>query len=317
MEVWSYQSVIGKLNYLAQMARLDISMALCNCARYTTVPTYLHEQAVKRIGRYLATTRGKGLIFCPTTMSTLDMYVDANFAGTWNKEFLHLLDCVLSRTGFVILYHGCPIHWGSKLQSAIALSTNEAEYIALSMSARKLIPIWRVLRELTLHSPLRCCLSHQPGHLPPSTIFEDNAFCIAFAMKDIHHKPRMKHISLKYHHFKDYVQIGTLQIVKVPTASNIADIFTKPLNQALHEHLQFTMMGWWTPSLITAPSHTHIAKGETVEQPADIRWTSNGGHWIPMFAYIQIVNGFSWKSCHEGVLGSRARPGVDWLAYQH
>jgi hypothetical protein len=244
MEVWSYQSVIGKLNYLAQMARLDISMALCNCARYTTVPTYLHEQAVKRIGRYLATTRGKGLIFCPTTMSTLDMYVDANFAGTWNKEFLHLLDCVLSRTGFVILYHGCPIHWGSKLQSAIALSTNEAEYIALSMSARKLIPIWRVLRELTLHSPLRCCLSHQPGHLPPSTIFEDNAFCIAFAMKDIHHKPRMKHISLKYHHFKDYVQIGTLQIVKVPTASNIADIFTKPLNQALHEHLQFTMMGW-------------------------------------------------------------------------
>jgi hypothetical protein len=124
------------------------------------------------------------------------MYIDADFAGTWHKEFSHLQDCVLSRTGFVVLYHGCPIHWGSKLQTEIVLSTTEAEYIALSTSVRELIPIWRLLRELTLHSSLANHVQHPPGTLPPSTIYKDNASCIAIATKDNHHKPRTKHISL-------------------------------------------------------------------------------------------------------------------------
>jgi hypothetical protein len=51
------------------------------------------------------------------------MYVDADFAGTWHKEFSHLRDSVLSLTGYIIIYNGCPIQWGSKLQSEIALST--------------------------------------------------------------------------------------------------------------------------------------------------------------------------------------------------
>jgi hypothetical protein len=172
------------------------------------------------------------------------MYVDADFAGTWHKEYAHLRESVLSRTGYVILYHGCPIHWGSKLQTEIALSTTEAEYIALSMGARELIPLRRLLRELQLGSPLQHLLPHPSDHLPPSTIFEDNASCIAVATREVLHKPRTKHIALKYHHFKDYLQSGALQIVKVPTASNLADIFTKPLTQVLHERLRQGMMGW-------------------------------------------------------------------------
>jgi hypothetical protein len=243
-ETWNYRSILGKLNYLAQMTRPDISMAVHNCARFTTAPTYLHEQAIKRIGRYLYTTSTRGLIYRPTPDGNLDMFVDADFAGTWHKEFSHLRDCVMSRTGFVILYHGCPIHWGSKLQTEIALSTTEAEYIALSTSSRELIPIRRLLRELTLYSPLKPLVKHPPGQLPPSTIYEDNASCIAIATKDNHHKPRTKHISLKYHHFKDYLKSGALHIVKVPSAANLADIFTKPLTQVIHERLRSGMMGW-------------------------------------------------------------------------
>jgi len=241
---WNYRSVLGKLNFLAQMTWPDISMAVHNCARFAIAPTYLHEQAVKRISRYLFATQQSGLIYRPSTTGTLDMYVDADFAGTWHKEFSHLRDSVLSRTGFLILYSGCPIHWGSKLQTEIALSTTEAEYIALSTAARELIPIRHLLRELTLFSPLQFTVSHSPGQLPPSTIFEDNASCIAIATKDKHHKPRAKHISLKYHHFKNYLMSGALQIVKVPTASNLANIFTKPLNKVLHSHLRQGMMGW-------------------------------------------------------------------------
>jgi hypothetical protein len=243
-EAWNYRSVIGKLNYLAQMSRPDISMAVHNCARFSAHPTYLHEQAVKRIGRYLYSTQDKGLIYRPSTSATLDMYVDADFAGTWHKEYAHLRESVLSRTGYVILYHGCPIHWGSKLQTEIALSTTKAEYIALSMGARELIPLRHLLRELQLGSPLQHLLPHPSDHLPPSTIFKDNASCIAVATREVLHKPRTKHIALKYHHFKDYLQSGALQIVKVPTASNLADIFTKPLTQVLHERLWQGMMGW-------------------------------------------------------------------------
>jgi hypothetical protein len=172
------------------------------------------------------------------------MYVNAYFVGTWHKEYTHLRDSVLSRTGYVIFYQGCPIHWGSKLQTEIALSTTEAEYIALSMGARELIPIRRLLRELLADSPL-CNLAQFPSNiLPPSTIYEGNALCIAVATKEVHHKPRTKHIALKYHHFKDYLQSGAIQIVKVPTSQNLADILTKPLTQVLHERLCLGMMGW-------------------------------------------------------------------------
>jgi len=243
-ESWNYRSILGKLNYLAQMTRPDISMSVHNCAQFTMALTYLHEQAIKWIGRYLFATRDKGLIYLPTVTGTMDMYMDADFAGTWHKEYAHLRDCVMSRTSFVIPYSGCLIHWGSKLQTEIALSTTEAEYIALSTSSHELIPIRCILHELTLHSPLRYLVQHPPGQLPPSTIYEDNASCIALATKDNHHKPCTKHISLKYQHFKDYLKSGALCIVKVPSASNLADIFTKPLTQVLYERLRSSMIGW-------------------------------------------------------------------------
>jgi hypothetical protein len=61
METWNYRSVIGKLNYLANNTRPDISMAVHQCARFCTAPRALHELAVKRIARYLLYTRTQGL----------------------------------------------------------------------------------------------------------------------------------------------------------------------------------------------------------------------------------------------------------------
>jgi hypothetical protein len=112
----------------------DTSFAVHQCARFSSAPTALHELAVKRIGCYLLATKDKGLILHPKHDFRLDMFVDADFAGRWHHENSHLRDCALSRTGFVIMYCGCPIHWASKLQSEIALSTTESEYMALSMA---------------------------------------------------------------------------------------------------------------------------------------------------------------------------------------
>ena len=256
-ETWNYRSVIGKLNFLAQNTRPDISMAVHNCARFCNKPTQLHETAIKRLCRYLLLTREKGMILNPVGDFCLNMYVDADFAGTWHQEFAHLRDSVLSRTGFVITYCGCPVTWSGKLQSEIALSTAEAEYITLSMATRQLIPLRRIMEELTRLGPINVTLNKQqpiqgftpsfhstpPSHLAPSIVYEANAACIVLAKSD-QHKPRTKHISIKWHHFRDQIQNGSITIRKIDTTHNIADILTKPLVCTKHEYLRRLLLGW-------------------------------------------------------------------------
>jgi len=215
---------------------------------------------VKDIARYLWYTRDKGLILKPNGKYTIDAYCDSDFAGLWHKDHAHLRESVLSRTGYVITLAGAPIHWVSKLQTEIALSTTEAEYIALSTCAREVIPLRAILRELLKHGPLteddgitpqnsvslqtNSLRSQRHAKLPPSIVYEDNAGCIVLANDPEQNRPRTKHIGIKYHHFRDQVQNGTLKVVKVATALNWADIFTKPLVPIKFEALRKRLMGW-------------------------------------------------------------------------
>ena len=78
----------------------------------------------------------------------MDCYVDADFAGLWSFEGDQDPVCVKSRTGYVLMLGGCPLIFKSKLQTEIALSTLEAEYIALSQSMRELLPLRNLLQEV-------------------------------------------------------------------------------------------------------------------------------------------------------------------------
>ena len=80
-------------------------------------PHLSHERAVKRIGRYLLDTRDNGMIYRPDITRGLECYVDADFAGGWKYGNQDSPESVLSHTGFVMMYSGCPITWGSKLQT--------------------------------------------------------------------------------------------------------------------------------------------------------------------------------------------------------
>jgi hypothetical protein len=68
----------------------------------------------------------------PSAKLKLDCYLDANFARLWNRDNKHNPHCVCSCTGYVICLSDCPVLWISKLQTEIALSTMEAEYVLLS-----------------------------------------------------------------------------------------------------------------------------------------------------------------------------------------
>ena len=106
----------------------------------------------------------------------LECYVDADFACGWNQEDTHDASNLMSRTGFVIKYADCPIYWSSKLQTEIALSTAEAEYIALSSALREVIPLLTMMDEINKIFPL---IMSTPDFY--CKVWEDNQSCIKMA----------------------------------------------------------------------------------------------------------------------------------------
>lgn len=97
------------------------------------------EKAVKHIVRYLLDTADIGIVFKPDLTRGLECCVDAAFAYTWKDGDKESPEFVLSRTGYVIIFTACPVMWSSKLQTEIALSTSESEYITLSSAMQEVI----------------------------------------------------------------------------------------------------------------------------------------------------------------------------------
>ncbi|MCP4099727.1 MAG: Ty1/Copia family ribonuclease HI [Planctomycetaceae bacterium] len=197
-----------------------------------------HERVIIRIVRYLNNTKDKGIIFKPDPELGLECFVDADFAGGWCQADADNPENVMSRTGFVIRYAGCPIGWCSKLQTEIALSTAEAEYIALSQALREVIPLMTLLQELNEIFPLYIS---KPDFF--CKVFEDNQSCIAMT-ESTKFTPRTKHIALKYHHFKSYVDSKRIRIEYIRSEDQLADIFTKPIMDGQFFVLRYKLCGW-------------------------------------------------------------------------
>jgi hypothetical protein len=203
---WKYRTAVGMLSYLQGHTRPDISMPVHQMARFCNDPKLSHKQAITHIRRYLIGSRNKGIMYKVDLSKSLQCYVDADFAGGWDQTDPHDASNLMSRSGFIIKYADCPIYWSSKLQTEIALSTAEAEYIALSSSLREVIPLMNVMDELNEVFPL---LMETPKFY--CKVWEDNQSCIAMATLQ-KFTPRTKHIALNYHHFKGYVESRQIQI---------------------------------------------------------------------------------------------------------
>jgi hypothetical protein len=180
------------------------------------------------------------LRFKPESELKLDCYVDADFAGLYNVEDAQDPVCVKSRTGYVLTLGNCPLIWVSKLQTEVALSTTEAEYIALSQSMRDLLPMRRLLQE----AGRGLDLEFSKPALLHSTVFEDNNGALSLALSP-KISPRTKHIAVKYHHFRESIgESKGIIIVKVDTTLQKADIFTKGLSAEKHQAMRKLLMGW-------------------------------------------------------------------------
>ena len=236
---FDYRSIIGKLRYLEKGSRSDISYITHQCARFSSNPKREHGEAIRWLARYLKGTRDKGTIFSPKEGRNLEVYVDADFAGNWDKEEWRDPDTARSRHGYIIMYAGCLIVWKSQLQSEITLSSTESEYTGLSYALREAIPILNLLKEMrgkgfpvvSAKAEVHC------------EVFEDNSGALEIAR--IHkYRPRTKHLNVKLHHFRSYVDSKEITIKYIRTDQQLADYLTKPLSIELLERHRKAIMGW-------------------------------------------------------------------------
>jgi hypothetical protein len=238
---FSYSSVVGMLLYLSGHTRPDIAYAVNCAARYMFCAKKSHEEALKRIGRYLKATRSRGLIINPSSnILKIDAYPDADFAGMYGYEKHDDPSCVKSRTGYVINVADCPVLWQSKLQTETALSTMEAEIVAMSHCARELIPIMQMVEFLGPAVGLSVDITSM--HV---CIHEDNAGALFLAdTLPPQYTPRSKHYHIKTIWFRELIKKLQIKLSKIDTVEQLGDIFTKALPRVQFEYLRKKLMGW-------------------------------------------------------------------------
>jgi len=208
---YEYSQAVGSLMYLAMGTRPDLAYAVGLVSRFAGNPGEHHVKAVKRMLRYLRGTIDMGLRWGGSpTEDGLACWADADYAG-----------CITTRrstTGYMCKFYGGAISWASRRQECAALSTTEAEYMALCAAAKEVA--W--LRGLLDFMGFR-----QEGS---TTIYQDNQSTIALAENGKVSR-RSKHIEVRFHYTREKIQDGAVKLVYCPTTQMVADVLTKPMPQ--------------------------------------------------------------------------------------
>jgi transposase InsO family protein len=201
-----YASAVGSLMYAMVCTRPDIAHAVGVVSRFLSNPGKEHWAAVKWILRYLRGTSRVCLCF-GNGKQVLDGFTDADMAGD--------IDSRKSTSGYLITYSGGAVSWQSRLQKCVALSTTEAEYIAITEAAKELLWMKKFLQELGLQQEryVLYCDSQSAIHLSKNSTFHS----------------RSKHIDVRYHWIRDALDEKLIHIEKIHTDDNGSDMMTKSL----------------------------------------------------------------------------------------
>jgi len=205
-----YRSLVGALMYIMIGTRPDISFAVGCLSRFLINPGKRHWEQALRVLNYLRGTRDLVISYSRNSKGglTLQGFSDSDWAGE--------KDGSRSTSGYIWMLSGGPISWKSRLQPIVALSSTEAEYITITAAAQEGIWLRRVMAELGFE---------QVG---ATSLAVDNEGAIALSENPQAH-PRTKHIRLRYHFIRQYVQEDIIKPHYVSTHDNVADIFTKNL----------------------------------------------------------------------------------------
>jgi transposase InsO family protein len=219
VENFPTRELIGALNYVAVCTRPDISFAVGALARFQDFPNISTCNAIKHLLKYLNTTKDLHLIFSGSINSVVG-FCDSDWASDQLTR--------KSTSGFVFYLGNSPISWQSKLQSTVALSSTEAEYVSASTATQEALWIRSLLREWGLSMKM------------PTTLWCDNKGAIQLAKSPINHK-RTKHVDIRHHHIRDHVEKGDIVVDHLTTENMPADLLTK--NRSNLETLRGILFG--------------------------------------------------------------------------
>lgn len=213
-----YRSIIGALLWIARASRPDIMFAVIFLSKFLACFDEQHFKAAKRVVRYLVTTIDRKLTFHQTEKSDelkVIVYTDSDWAGDSEDR--------RSFSGNAVFLNGCCVSWYCKKQTTVALSSVEAEYMALSDAGKEALYAKNILTEFfTVALPI--------------PINMDNKGAGNIAENDVNNK-LTKHIDIRYHFVRQYIQMKVMELFYVPTDLNVADIFTKALGPDVFNRL--------------------------------------------------------------------------------
>lgn len=207
-----YRELVGALMYLATSTRPDIAHSMSVLSQFNDCHNATHWKAAKRVLRYLKGTSNYSIIYRKAD-NRLTCYVDADWAG-----------CAIDRrsyTGYSFLFGGAAISWESRKQRTVALSSTEAEYMAIAEAVKEAIYLKNFLHEAGF------------GDVADIVIFNDNRGANLLTRNSVFHH-RTKHIDMRYHFIRDALKRDHIKLEYLPTNEMTADVLTKSLPQQKH-----------------------------------------------------------------------------------
>ncbi|KAL8101713.1 hypothetical protein AgCh_033560 [Apium graveolens] len=210
-----YQRLVGKLIYLTH-TRPDISFPVSVVSQFMHCLKEKHLESVYRILRYLKMTPGKGLFLGKHSDQGIEVYIDSDWAGSTIDR--------RSTSGYCTYVGGNLVTWRSKKQSVVARSSAEAKFRAIALGVCEALWLKRILEELRMTSK------------PTINMFCDNQAALSIARNPVHHD-RTKHIEIDRNFIKVKIDKGIINMLYIPTRSQIADMLTKALSRQPFEEL--------------------------------------------------------------------------------
>lgn len=210
-----YRGMLGSLIYIMTCTRPDISWIVSKLSQHMSNPKEKHMVAVKHVYRYLKGTKNFELCYSKSdTKPELMGFSDADWANDPEDR--------KSTTGYCFSLNkdGAIVSWKTRKQPTVALSTCEAEYVALAATIQEAFYLKQLLKDIDPS------FQHTT-----TTIFEDNQGTIRLAKNPVN-RQRSKHVDIKYHFIRSSVMEGNVDLVYCPTESMVADVFTKSATRA-------------------------------------------------------------------------------------
>ena len=217
MSTVPYNSAVGSILYASGGTMVQVAAPTGQVCRYMHNPGRSHWKATQRIIKYLKTHKNRGLFYKYGTGKHIKL------VGYCDSDYNSDKDDRISTTGYVFKINGRTITWNSKKQASTALSTSEAEYMALCEAAKEAVWLRRILEELGFPQDT-------------TTIYEDNMGAVLFTRNNVNHK-RNKHIDIRYHYTRQLVEKGDISVRYLPTQYMIADLLTKSPSKQQFQNL--------------------------------------------------------------------------------